>query len=78
MYVCSVETGEPPLVKIAANLFSRRCYKKRESAIAGIICAGWDKKEGGQVRVMDGEGEEKQEINASKKQRKKARKQIRQ
>ena len=45
----SVEMEEPPLVKTAAAMFRRSCYKYRESAIAGIICAGWDRREGGQV-----------------------------
>ena len=40
---------EPPLVKTAAHLFRRYCYKYRDSRTAGIICAGWDKREGGQV-----------------------------
>ena len=40
---------ESPLVKTAAHLFRRYCYKYRDSRTAGIICAGWDKREGGQV-----------------------------
>ena len=40
---------EPPLVKTAAQLFRRYCYKYRDSRTAGIICAGWDKRDGGQV-----------------------------
>ncbi len=49
MNLISVEMGEPPLVKTAATLFRRSCYKGREKTIAGIICAGWDKINGGQV-----------------------------
>ena len=51
MLMCffSVEMGESPLVKTAASLFRKYCYKDRESSIAGIICAGWDKRNGGQV-----------------------------
>lgn len=49
-FPCSVEMNEAPLVKTAATLFRRSCYKGRESTIAGILCAGWDKREGGQVR----------------------------
>ena len=45
----SIELGEPPLVKTAANFFRSYCYKERDRQIAGIICAGWDKREGGQV-----------------------------
>lgn len=44
--------GKVPLVKTAATLFRRSCYKGRESTIAGIICAGWDKKNGGQVSSL--------------------------
>jgi len=44
----SVEIGEP-LVKTAAATFRKQCYDARERAIAGIICAGWDSREGGQV-----------------------------
>ena len=47
--ICSVEMDEPPLVKTAAQLFRRYCYKYRDSRTAGIICAGWDKREAGQV-----------------------------
>ena len=46
---CSIEMDESPLVKTAAHLFRRYCYKYRDSRTAGIICAGWDKREGGQV-----------------------------
>ena len=45
-----MEQGEPPLVNTAANLFRRYCYENREKRTAGILCAGWDKREGGQVR----------------------------
>lgn len=45
----SAELDEPPMVKTAAHLFRRYCYKYRDSRTAGIICAGWDKREGGQV-----------------------------
>ena len=50
----SIEMDEPPLVKTAANLFRRYCYNYRDSMIAGILCAGWDKREGGQVRMCGG------------------------
>eukprot|EP00035_Acanthoeca_spectabilis_P020210 m.431678 g.431678 ORF g.431678 m.431678 type:complete len:225 (-) comp17335_c0_seq1:65-739(-) len=45
----SVQTGGPPLVETAANVFREICYANRESLSAGIICAGWDAKKGGQV-----------------------------
>ncbi len=36
-------------MKTAANLFRSYCYKEREKRTAGILCAGWDAREGGQV-----------------------------
>jgi 20S proteasome subunit beta 1 len=44
-----VENNEEPSVKAAANVFKDICYKYREQLMAGIICAGWDKRYGGQV-----------------------------
>ncbi|CAH1773988.1 unnamed protein product [Owenia fusiformis] len=44
-----MELGEEPLVKTAATTFKELCYSYRDSLSAGIICAGWDKKLGGQV-----------------------------
>ncbi len=44
-----MNTGEPPLVRTAANLFRNLCYENRDSLSAGIIVAGWDKVKGGQV-----------------------------
>eukprot|EP00794_Sanderia_malayensis_P015336 gene15336-16913_t len=44
-----MELQKPPLVETAANLFRSSCYQKRDSAIAGIIVAGWDYMNGGQV-----------------------------
>ena len=44
-----METGEPPSVKIGSNIFREMCYNYRDSLTAGIICAGWDRREGGQV-----------------------------
>jgi len=45
----SLELGQPPLVKVAAKLFQNACYQRRDGASAGIIVAGWDEREGGQV-----------------------------
>ncbi|XP_074603421.1 proteasome beta1 subunit [Brevipalpus obovatus] len=47
-----METGEPPLVKVAANSFRDICYEYRDQLTAGIICAGWDKREGGQIYML--------------------------
>ena len=46
---CSLEMDEAPLVKTAAQQFRKLCYDYRDQLTAGIICAGWDKREGGQV-----------------------------
>jgi 20S proteasome subunit beta 1 len=47
---CSVEIDDEPLVKTAASIFKEFCYNNREQLSAGIICAGWDKRKGGQVQ----------------------------
>ncbi|XP_065844496.1 proteasome subunit beta type-6-like [Oscarella lobularis] len=44
-----LQLGERPLVKTAASVFRKFCYAHRDSLVAGIIVAGWDKQEGGQV-----------------------------
>ncbi|XP_048772380.1 proteasome subunit beta type-6-like [Ostrea edulis] len=44
-----MDSGEQPKVKIAANIFRELCYNNRDNLSAGIIVAGWDKSEGGQV-----------------------------
>nr|KAF6416858.1 proteasome 20S subunit beta 6 [Molossus molossus] len=44
-----IELNEPPLVHTAASLFKEMCYRYREDLMAGIIIAGWDSQEGGQV-----------------------------
>lgn len=44
-----MESDEPPLVNTAANIFREMCYNYRDQLMAGIICAGWDKRNGGQV-----------------------------
>jgi len=44
-----VELGEAPEVKAAATVFQNLCYNYRDQLVAGIICAGWDRRNGGQV-----------------------------
>ncbi|CAG2166029.1 unnamed protein product [Oppiella nova] len=44
-----METGEPAGVRVGANIFREMCYNYRDSLSAGIICAGWDRRAGGQV-----------------------------
>ncbi|XP_063058584.1 proteasome subunit beta type-6-like [Engraulis encrasicolus] len=48
----SIVMDEPPLVHTAANLFRQMCYRYRETLMAGIIVAGWDKRHGGQVYTV--------------------------
>lgn len=43
------QTGEEPRVEEAASEFKNYCYNYRDSLVAGIIVAGWDKERGGQV-----------------------------
>lgn len=44
-----MENNEEPTVHAAGNVFRDICYNYREQLSAGIICAGWDKRNGGQV-----------------------------
>jgi len=44
-----VEIGEEPTVATAAAIFKKYCYNYRDRLLAGIIVAGWDKYNGGQV-----------------------------
>jgi len=46
-----MQFGEEPLVKTAASIFQDLCYSYRDQLSAGIICAGWDRKLGGQVHI---------------------------
>lgn len=39
-------------MEAAANIFRELCYNYRDSLMAGIIVAGWDKRKGGQVHTM--------------------------
>lgn len=47
-----METGEEPLVKSAAVVFKDICYNYRDQMTAGMIVAGWDEREGGQVYAV--------------------------
>ena len=42
-------------VKTAASMFHKICYGNRDGLVAGIICAGWDPVDGGQVSERVGE-----------------------
>ena len=39
-------------MKTVANVFREICYANRDDMTAGIICAGWDKRLGGQVLAI--------------------------
>jgi 20S proteasome subunit beta 1 len=41
--------GAPPTVASAAHVFRKMCYDNKDRLLAGIIVAGWDAVEGGQV-----------------------------
>ncbi|CAE8631375.1 unnamed protein product [Polarella glacialis] len=45
----AVEIGKLPTVNTAANLFKIMAYNNKDNLMAGLIVAGWDEKEGGQV-----------------------------
>lgn len=47
-----MDMGEEPKVKVAANIFRELCYNNRDNLSAGIIVAGWDKTDGGQVYAI--------------------------
>lgn len=44
-----MELGEEPLVEVGASIFQELCYNYRDSLMAGILVAGWDKRKGGQI-----------------------------
>eukprot|EP00931_Biecheleriopsis_adriatica_P053327 TRINITY_DN3119_c0_g1_i1.p1 TRINITY_DN3119_c0_g1~~TRINITY_DN3119_c0_g1_i1.p1 ORF type:complete len:239 (-),score=57.77 TRINITY_DN3119_c0_g1_i1:77-793(-) len=45
----AVELGKLPTVNTAANLFKMIAYQNKDNLMAGLIVAGWDEKNGGQV-----------------------------
>ncbi len=47
--LCSQQSGSPPTVHAAANVFQRLCYENKDALLAGIIVAGWDKDVGPSV-----------------------------
>lgn len=47
-----LELEEPPLVLAAANVVRNISYKYREDLSAHLMIAGWDRRDGGQVRVF--------------------------
>ena len=49
-----IEFGNPPPVHTAAHLFKNISYDYRDQLTAGLIIAGWDKDNGGQVYSVSG------------------------
>ncbi|EST06140.1 Proteasome, subunit alpha/beta [Kalmanozyma brasiliensis GHG001] len=45
----AVESGSAPQTKVAASLFQEIVYQNKDRLSAGLIVAGWDKKDGGRV-----------------------------
>lgn len=41
--------GKPPTTHLAASIFQEICYNNKDGLSAGIICAGYDEKNGGEV-----------------------------
>ncbi|CAG8486785.1 18822_t:CDS:2, partial [Gigaspora rosea] len=48
----AVQHNEPPSVQTAAALFHELCYQNKDHLLAGIICAGWDKHNGGTIYTI--------------------------
>lgn len=49
IYASQLPFDEKPTTQVAANVFQELCYNNKDSLTAGIICAGYDKKNGGMV-----------------------------
>lgn len=49
VYSSQLPPGEKPSTAIAANVFQELCYNNKDNLTAGIICAGYDKKNKGSV-----------------------------
>lgn len=45
----NIELNEPPMVSSAAKLMADLIYRNKNSLTAGMICAGWDKQNGGTI-----------------------------
>ena len=52
----SIELNEPPPAYTSASLFKEMSYRYREDPTAGIILAGWDPQEGGQLSLWPWSG----------------------
>ncbi|MCH0629083.1 hypothetical protein JNB11_03805 [Kocuria palustris] len=49
IYSVQLPYGEKPTTEVAANVFQEMCYNNKDNLTAGIICAGYDDKNGGSV-----------------------------
>jgi 20S proteasome subunit beta 1 len=49
IYASQLPFDETPTTDVAANVFQEMCYNNKDTLSAGIICAGYDKKNGGSV-----------------------------
>lgn len=49
MHASQLPPGETPTTKVAASVFQEICYNNKDGLTAGIICAGYDKKNKGSV-----------------------------
>lgn len=63
MSCVSMEIGEDPQVRSAASLVRNISYKYKEELSAHLIVAGWDRRDGGQVRQESASQEELLSIN---------------
>lgn len=52
MYASQLPYGEKPSTKMAASIFQEMCYNNKDNLSAGIICAGYDKQNGGSVFLI--------------------------
>eukprot|EP01126_Amoeba_proteus_P048473 TRINITY_DN55_c0_g1_i7.p1 TRINITY_DN55_c0_g1~~TRINITY_DN55_c0_g1_i7.p1 ORF type:complete len:226 (-),score=15.70 TRINITY_DN55_c0_g1_i7:145-822(-) len=48
----TTELGVPPMVKTASSLIQKLIYNNKDNLTASMICAGWDKPNGGQVYII--------------------------
>ncbi|KAK7678777.1 Proteasome subunit beta type-1 [Cerrena zonata] len=49
LHAAQLPPNEKPSTEIAANVFQELCYNNKDALTAGIICAGYDKKNKGSV-----------------------------
>lgn len=52
IYASQLPNDEKPTTQVAANVFQELCYNNKDNLTAGIICAGYDKKNKGSVYLI--------------------------